>query len=184
MVVRILDVVIDFLDQFLDAAKGSPAKSSLRDAIEPDLHLIQPRGIGWSEVYVEPWPCGEAASNSQMFVRGVIIHDDVHLQVLRDVLFNLPDKTQIFLVPVTRSTFREHFAVRRVQCGEQRGGSVASIILSLLHNPIPMAAAGYAPEPEFRSSHPRTKPLHFPGDLDTALQYPVLFLQKMDRSRA
>jgi len=40
MAVRILDVVIDFLDQFLDAAKGSPAKSSLRDAIEPDLHLI------------------------------------------------------------------------------------------------------------------------------------------------
>ncbi len=130
MAVRILDVVIDFLDQFLDAAKGSPAKSSLRDAIEPDLHLIQPGGIGWSEVYVEPWPCGEPASNSQMFVRGVIIHDDVHLQVLRDVLFNLPEKTQIFLMPVTRSTFREHFAVRRVQCGEQRGGSVASIIVS------------------------------------------------------
>jgi hypothetical protein len=67
MAVRILDVVIDFLDQFLDAAKGSPAKSSLRDAIEPDLHLIQPGGIGWSEVYVEPWPCGKPASNSQMF---------------------------------------------------------------------------------------------------------------------
>ena len=130
MAVRILDVVIDFLDQFLDAAKGSPAKSSLRDAIEPDLHLIQPGGIGWSEVYVEPWPCGEPVSDSQMFVRGVIIHDDVHLQVLRDVLFNLPEKTQIFLMPVTRSTFREHFAVRRVQCGEQRGGSVASIIVS------------------------------------------------------
>jgi len=31
---------------------------------------------------------------------------------------------------VTRSAFREHFAVRRVQCGEQRGGSVASIIVS------------------------------------------------------
>ena len=50
MAVRTLDVVIDFLDQFLDAAKGSPAKSLLRDAIEPDLHLIQPGGIGWSEV--------------------------------------------------------------------------------------------------------------------------------------
>ena len=71
MAVRILDVVIDFLDQVPDAAKGSSAKSLLRDAIEPDLHLIQPRGVGWSEVDVEPWSCGKPASNSQMFVRGV-----------------------------------------------------------------------------------------------------------------
>jgi len=51
-----------------------------------------------------------------MFVRGVIIHDDVHLQVLRDVLFQSPGENSDFLMPVTRSTFREHFAVRRVQC--------------------------------------------------------------------
>ena len=81
MAVGILGVVIDFLDQFLHAAKLSPAKTSLRDAIEPDLHLIEPGGISWSEVHVEPWPCGEPTSNSQMFVRGVIIHDDVHVQV-------------------------------------------------------------------------------------------------------
>ena len=35
--VGILDVAIDFCGQFLDAAKGSPAKISLCDAIEPDL---------------------------------------------------------------------------------------------------------------------------------------------------
>jgi hypothetical protein len=60
--------VIDFLDQFLHAAKRSPTKSLLRDAIEPDFHLIEPGGIGWSEVSVEPWPRGEPASNSQMLV--------------------------------------------------------------------------------------------------------------------
>jgi hypothetical protein len=78
---------------------------------------------------MEPWPCSKPAFNSQMLVRGVIIHDDVHLQVFRHVLFNLPEKTQILLMPMTRSTFREHIAVRRVQCGKQRGGSVASIIM-------------------------------------------------------
>jgi hypothetical protein len=39
-----------------------------------------------------------------MPVRGVIIHDKVHLQVLRDVFLNLPEKTQILLMPVTPST--------------------------------------------------------------------------------
>ena len=32
-------------------------------------------------------------------------------------------------MPMTRSTFRKHSAVRLVQCGKQRGGSVASIIV-------------------------------------------------------
>ena len=78
MAVGILDVVIDFLDQVFHAAEGSSANGLLRNAVEPDLHLIEPGGIGWSEVYVEPWPCGEPTSDSQMFVRGVIVHDDVH----------------------------------------------------------------------------------------------------------
>ena len=39
--VGILDVVIDFLDQFLHAAKRSAAKSLLRNAIEPDNRLSQ-----------------------------------------------------------------------------------------------------------------------------------------------
>ena len=130
MAVGIVDVVIDFLDQFLDAAKRPPTNGLLRNAVEPDLHLIQPRRIGRSEVYVEPWPGGEPASNSQMLVCGVIIHDDVHLQVLRHVLLNLPEKAQILLMPVARSTFRKHFAVGRVQGGKQCRGSVTPIIMS------------------------------------------------------
>jgi hypothetical protein len=35
MAVGIVDVVIDFLDQSLHAAKRSPTKSLLRDAIDP-----------------------------------------------------------------------------------------------------------------------------------------------------
>ena len=33
-------------------------------------------------------------------------------------------------MPVALSTFREHFAVCRVQCGKQRGGSVTPVIVS------------------------------------------------------
>src|SRR5258707_8721994 len=129
MAVGILDVVIDVLDQVFHATERSAANGLLRNTVEPDLHLIEPGGIGGSEVHMEPWPCSKPAFNSQMLVRGVIIHDDVPVQVFRHVFFNLPEKTQILLMPVTRSTFREHIAVRRVQCGKQRGGSVASIIV-------------------------------------------------------
>jgi hypothetical protein len=39
MAVGILDVVIDFCDQFLHTAKRSPAKRSLRNAVEPDAYI-------------------------------------------------------------------------------------------------------------------------------------------------
>jgi putative transposase len=68
MAVGILDVGIYFPDQFSHAAKRSPAKSSLRDAIEPNLHLIEPGSIGRSEVYVEP---GRVAN--QRLTRALIV---------------------------------------------------------------------------------------------------------------
>ena len=45
--------MIDFLDQFLHTAERPAANGLLRDAIEPDFHLIEPGGIGRSEVHME-----------------------------------------------------------------------------------------------------------------------------------
>jgi hypothetical protein len=84
------NVLIDFLDQFFDAAKRPAANGLLRNPIEPDLHLILPRGIGGSEVHVESWPCCQPALDSRMFVRGVVVHDDMHIQGLGHVLLDLP----------------------------------------------------------------------------------------------
>jgi hypothetical protein len=78
MTVGILDVTIDFRDQFLHTAERSPANDLLRDAIESDLHLIEPGGIRRSEVHMESWSHGEPASHSTMLVEGVGIHNDVH----------------------------------------------------------------------------------------------------------
>ena len=98
--------MVDFVDQFLHAAEGSPTDGLLRDAIEPDLHLIQPGCIGRSKVHMEAGARGKPAPDSQMLVGSVIIHDDVHVQILRHVLFDLPEKTQIFLMPVARPALR------------------------------------------------------------------------------
>ena len=73
MAIGILNIAIDFLDQFFHAAEGSPAYGLLRDAIEPDLHLIEPGGIGGSKVHMKSWSRGEPAPNSAMLMRGVII---------------------------------------------------------------------------------------------------------------
>ena len=61
-------ILIDFLHQFLDAAKRPATNGLLRNPVEPDLHLVQPRGIGRSEVHVESRPRSEPAFHSWMFV--------------------------------------------------------------------------------------------------------------------
>jgi hypothetical protein len=53
--------LIDFLHQFLDAAKRPATNGLLRNPVEPDLHLVPPRGIGRCAVHVESWACGEPA---------------------------------------------------------------------------------------------------------------------------
>src|SRR5260370_38253732 len=83
-------ILIDFLDQFFDAAKRPATNGLLRNPIKPDLHLIQPRGIGRGEVHVKSWPCGEPAFYPWMFVRSVVAHTAVHLQALRHVFLDLP----------------------------------------------------------------------------------------------
>src|SRR5262250_509583 len=107
-----------FSRKFFHAAEGSPAYGFVRDAIEPNLHLIEPGGIGGSKVHMKSWSRGEPAPKSAMLMRGVIIHDDVRLQILRHALFNLAEKTEIFLMPMAGTTLCEHLAVRRVQRGK------------------------------------------------------------------
>ncbi len=136
---------------------------------------------------MKSWPCGEPALHSQMLVCGVIIHDNVHLQVLRHVLFNLSEETQIFLMPVARSTLRKHFAVRRVQRRKQRSGSVASIIvchsLDVSQSQRQHRLGAFQRLNSALLIHAQNHCI-FRRILSTALQYSVLFLQKMDRSKA
>jgi hypothetical protein len=44
----VLDEEIDFLDQFLDAAKGSAPNRLLRDKGEPAFDLVQPMKSKWA----------------------------------------------------------------------------------------------------------------------------------------
>jgi len=41
-----LNEVIDFRGQVLDAPKGAPSNRLLSDQVEPDLHLVKPGGVG------------------------------------------------------------------------------------------------------------------------------------------
>ena len=62
-------------------------------------------------------------------MRGVVVHDDVHLQGFRHVFLDLSEEVQIFLMSVTLSALRQHFALGRVQRGKQGGGAMPSVVV-------------------------------------------------------
>src|ERR1700737_5450118 len=62
-----------------------------------------------------------------MFMRSVVVHDDVHVQRSGHVLIDLPQKVQIFLMPVA---LREDRSFGRIQRRKQGRSSVAQVIVS------------------------------------------------------
>ena len=83
------NVLVDFLDQFFHAAKGPAANGPLCNPVEPNFHLIQPRGIGRSEMYMVARPCREPAFYARMFVCRVVIHDHMNVQPCGHILLDL-----------------------------------------------------------------------------------------------
>ena len=168
MVVGSLNVLINFLDQFLDAAKRPATSGLLRNPVEPDLHLIQPRGIGRCEVHAESWPCCEPAFYPRMFARFLLGNPDIS---------DAGDAADIGL-----AICPSPYPVRQTASWSRGVGNRGS---RLRRSPVQSAtSAACVRAPESGFFHPHTKTPHFPADASTDLQYPVLSLQKIDRSRA
>lgn len=64
-----------------------------------------------------------------MFVRAVIVHDQMQLKRAEKLVVELFEKFQKLLVPMPRVALTDHFALGHFQCGKQRGRAVAFIVV-------------------------------------------------------
>lgn len=127
--VVVLHEVLNATDELAHALKGSSTNGLLGDQAEPALNLIEPRGVGRREMHVEAWPASQPGPHPGMLVRGVVIHDQMHLQILRHALIDVPQEGQILLMAVPSLALGEDFAVGDVQCSEQGGRAVAHVVM-------------------------------------------------------
>jgi hypothetical protein len=79
------DEVIDLLDQFAHVAEGVAADGALGDERKPALDLIEAAGIGGGEVQVIAGMTGQPGFDLGVFVGGVIVQNQVHVEVGQDV---------------------------------------------------------------------------------------------------
>ena len=160
-------VVVDFVHQFAHAAERAAPDRLLGDEREPALDLIEPAGVGGGVVDVVARMAGEPGFDLRMLVGGVVVGDQMDVEIGRDVAVEMIKKGEELLMPMARLALRDDRAVEHVERGEQGGGAVSIVVVgdALDVAQAPSAApAGCAPGPGLGSSRPRTAPAPCPAD--------------------
>jgi len=129
MPVVTIDVLLDFGNKFFDTFEGSAADGFLGDGVEPDLNLIKPRGVGWGVVNVPSFMGGKPALDFRMFVRGIVINDDVHIKLLRNVLLDVLEERQVLLMPMSTLTLGQDRTIGDVQRSKKGCGAKTFIVV-------------------------------------------------------
>ena len=135
-------VVGDGLDELSDAGDGEAFELPSREFTEEALNEIQPRGGGRGEVelhsrvFLEPYP------NSRMLVRGVVVENDVDVELGRDGPLDLTEESQEFLMPMARHAFVEDLASGHVQSSEEGRGTVTFVVMRLYRFRFPGQVGG------------------------------------------
>ena len=82
------DVVLDGLDQLLQAAKDAAAQSFGGEVAEEAFHHVQPGSAGGGEVQMEARMLGQPRFDLGMLVRGIVIQDQMQFALWRRLLID------------------------------------------------------------------------------------------------
>lgn len=106
------DEVDNLGGKLLDAPERASANGLLGNDVEPDLHLVQPGGIGRRQTDVEMGMQGQPALHPGMLVGGIVADDQMNLKVSRDVRFDMFQKVEILLVAMLLSRITQYLPFR------------------------------------------------------------------------
>ena len=88
-VVVVVDEVLDLADELANALERAPTNGALGDDVEPDLHLVEPRGVGRGVMHMEARSRRQPTSHLGVLVGAVVVDDEMNLEILRDRRFDV-----------------------------------------------------------------------------------------------
>ena len=100
--------------QFLNAAVDTTADLALGQKRKPTLDLIEPRGVRGSEVEVIARPFGKPSFDRRRLVGGIIVHDQMHVEIDRYIGFDLVEEFAKLGSTVSGVAFADDLARRDV----------------------------------------------------------------------
>ena len=97
--------MVDFRDEFFDRAERAAADRLIGDCGKESLNEIEPGTVSRREMHMPTRSGRQPRLDLGMFVRGIVVHDHVDVQIGGNGLVNAAQERQKFLMPMTGFAF-------------------------------------------------------------------------------
>src|SRR6516165_9177022 len=124
-----VEVGVDRRFQFFGGAVNAAADLLFGDVGEEALDQIDPGVGGRSEVNLPSRPRAEPFSDRGRLVGGVIVHDQVDVEIGRNITFDFAQEAEELAPAMTRIATADDFTGGRVESGEQTEGPVTRVVM-------------------------------------------------------
>lgn len=111
MIVRI-DVIGDCIDQLLLTMENAATNSFLSDFSKPALDQIEPRSACRDEMHVKARMLREPGFHLRVLMCGVVVCDQMQVQVCRCLFVDLPQEFEPLLMAMTFDADTNHLTLR------------------------------------------------------------------------
>ena len=122
------DEAVDFFDEVGGGVEGTTTYGALGNEGEESFDLVEPGGVGGREVDLPARPLCKPGFDLSVLVGGVVVDNEMDVESLRDLGFDVAQKGEIFLMAMTRLALRQDRAVEHIERGEQGGSAVTLVI--------------------------------------------------------
>ena len=127
-----------------DAAMDAAPDLALGDEREEALDLIEPGCAGGRQMHMPARPLGQPVADQRGLVGGVVVHDQMHVEIAGDGCFDLVEEIAELAGAVARIALADDGAGGDVERGEQRRRAMALIVVASPRRPGQGASAASA----------------------------------------
>ena len=124
-----VDVLPNSRLQLFHTSKDAAANALVGDLGEPAFDQIQPRSVSGGEVDMEARSFGKPVPDGRCLVSSVVVHHDMNIEFGGHVRFNGVEKSAELLRAMAAMQLPDYPTSLQLQCGEQRSGAVAFVIV-------------------------------------------------------
>src|SRR5437764_4618841 len=116
--------------EFLNTAMNAAADLLIGQRGKEALDLVQPGTAGRGQMHMPARPLRQPVADQRGFVRGIVVPDQMHVEIARHAGFDLVEELAELLCPMARIALADHRAGGNIQGGEQRRRSMPGIVVA------------------------------------------------------
>lgn len=125
----VADVLLNRLNELLDAAEGSTANTPLRQVAEPAFDRVEPRTRRRDEVQMEAGMTSYPPAYGGVLVCRVIVQDQMQIESGRRLRLDLLEEPEKLLVSMAWQAVTDDRSVQHAQRCEERRRAVAFVVV-------------------------------------------------------